>query len=57
MTLCCADGGEKAQDLLMLEDDRIRITQSETPEPATLLLVGSGAAALLRRRLGRQRKS
>ena len=41
--------GEKAQDLLML-DDRVRI-QSEAPEPATILLLGSGAAALIRRRI------
>lgn len=47
--------GDKAQDLLML-DDRVRI-ESEAPEPATILLLGSGAAALIRRRVRNRRSS
>jgi PEP-CTERM motif len=43
--------GDIAQDMLMLDDGGGRITQVETPEPATLLLVGGGVAALVRRRV------
>ena len=42
------EDGSKAQDLLLLREG-VRI-QSEAPEPATLLLVGSGIAAVVRRR-------
>jgi hypothetical protein len=41
----------EAQDVLMLDDDGVTITQVEAPEPATLLLVGGGVAALVRRRV------
>lgn len=41
--------GSKAQDMLMLVPGTT--TQSEAPEPATLLLVGSAGAALIRRRV------
>ena len=50
------DGGQ-AQDLLMLGDPGVTITQVETPEPASLLLVGSGVAALVRRRVRGRRNS
>jgi hypothetical protein len=43
--------GDIAQDMLMLDDGGGTITQVETPEPATLLLVGGGVAALIRRRV------
>lgn len=45
--------GSKAQDLLMLGGG---VTTQATPEPATFLLVGSAATALIRRRL-KSRKS
>ena len=48
--------GTEAQDLLML-DPGVTITQVETPEPASLLLVGSGVAALVRRRVRGRRNS
>jgi PEP-CTERM motif len=46
--------GTEAQDVLML-DDGGNITQVETPEPATLLLVGGGVASLVRRRVRSRR--
>jgi PEP-CTERM motif len=49
--------GSEAQDLLMFDDPGVTITQVETPEPASLLLVGSGAAALVRRRVRGRRNS
>lgn len=42
--------GDVAQDLLMLSDGGETTQDVHAPEPATLLLVGSGAAALIRRR-------
>jgi|KBSMisStandDraft_5_1062788.scaffolds.fasta_scaffold273817_1 hypothetical protein len=51
MQLVFPDGTTEAQDLLMLDDGGTTITQIETPEPATLLLVGGGMSALARRRV------
>ncbi len=49
MQLVFPDGTTEAQDLLML-DPGGTITEVSTPEPASLLLVGGGIAALARRR-------
>lgn len=50
--------GDQAQDLLMLDDGGTITTQDiSTPEPATLILVGSGAVGLIRRHLKRRRSS
>jgi hypothetical protein len=50
MQLVFPDGTTEAQDLLMLDPDTT--TQDvHMPEPATVLLVGSGAAALIRRKV------
>lgn len=51
MQLVFPDGTTEAQDLLMLDDGGVTITQTEVPEPATLLLVGGGVAAMVRRRV------
>ena len=57
MQLVFPDLTTEAQDLLMLDDGGTHTTDVTTPEPATLLLVGGGVAALVRRRVRGRRNS
>jgi hypothetical protein len=56
LNLFFINDGRVAQDLLVLTDGGNTTQDATVPEPATILLVGSGAAAMIRRRVKSRRK-